>query len=152
MPETAPPVKVAGVRRYGAEVIFAGTTTLHRKARAEEEPRRRLTMVPPFDDPWVIAGQGTVGLEILEQCPNVTTVFVPAGGGGLISGVGVAIKGMRSSVRIVGVEPEGAAKMSRSAPPVIRSRSSGSRASPTVCSPSDPETSRSSMCRRSSTR
>jgi threonine dehydratase len=71
-------------------------------------------MVPPFDDPWVIAGQGTVGLEILEQCPNVTTVFVPAGGGGLISGVSAAIKGMRSGVRIVGVEPEGAAKMSRS--------------------------------------
>jgi len=115
MPETTPPIKVEGVRRYGAEVIFAGTTTLHRKARAEEElARRGLTMVPPFDDPWVIAGQGTVGLEILEQCPSVTTVFVPAGGGGLVSGVSAAIKGMRSGVRIVGVEPEGAAKMSRS--------------------------------------
>ena len=115
MPETAPPIKVDGVRRYGAEVIIAGTTTLHRKARAEEESARRgLTMVPPFDDPWVIAGQGTVGLEILEQRPNVTTVFVPAGGGGLVSGVSVAIKGMRSGVRIVGVEPEGAPKMSRS--------------------------------------
>jgi threo-3-hydroxy-L-aspartate ammonia-lyase len=115
MPETAPEVKVQGVRRYGAEVIFEGTTTLQRKARAEEElARRGLTMVPPFDDPRVIAGQGTVGLEILEQCPNVTTVFVPAGGGGLISGVGAAIKGMRSGVRIVGVEPDGAPKMSRS--------------------------------------
>ena len=115
MPETTPPIKVEGVRRYGAEVIFAGTTTLHRKARAEEELARwGLTMVPPFDDPWVIAGQGTVGLEILEQCPNVTTVFVPAGGGGLISGVSAAIKGMRGGVRIVGVEPEGAAKISRS--------------------------------------
>jgi threonine dehydratase len=115
MPETAPAVKVEGVRRYGAEVIFAGTTTLQRKARAEEElARRGLTMVPPFDDPRVIAGQGTVGLEILEQCPNVTTVFVPAGGGGLISGVGAAIKGMRAGVRIVGVEPDGAPKMSRS--------------------------------------
>jgi threonine dehydratase len=115
MPENAPPIKVEGTRRYGAEVIFAGTTTLHRKALAEEELERRgMTMVPPFDDPWVIAGQGTVGLEILEQCPGVTTVFVPAGGGGLLSGIGAAIKGMRSSVRIVGVEPEGAAKMSRS--------------------------------------
>jgi threonine dehydratase len=115
MPETTPPIKVDGVRRYGAEVIIAGTTTLHRKARAEEElARRGLTMVPPFDDPWVIAGQGTVGLEILEQRPNVTTVFVPTGGGGLISGVSVAIKGMRSGVRIVGVEPEGAPKISRS--------------------------------------
>jgi threonine dehydratase len=115
MPETAPPIKVEGVRRYGADVIFAGTTTLHRKARAEEEMSRRgLTMVPPFDDPWVIAGQGTVGLEILEQCPSVTTVFVPAGGGGLVSGVSAAIKGMRVGVRIVGVEPDGAPKMSRS--------------------------------------
>jgi threonine dehydratase len=115
MPETAPPIKVAGVRRYGAEVIVAGTTTLHRKARAEAElAARGLTMVPPFDDPWVIAGQGTVGLEILEQCPAVTTVFVPAGGGGLISGVSAAIKGMRAGVQIVGVEPDGAAKISRS--------------------------------------
>jgi threonine dehydratase len=115
MPETAPPIKVEGVRRYGADVMFAGTTTLHRKARAEEEMARRgLTMVPPFDDPWVIAGQGTVGLEILEQCPSVTTVFVPAGGGGLVSGVSAAIKGMRVGVRIVGVEPDGAPKMSRS--------------------------------------
>jgi threonine dehydratase len=115
MPETAPQIKVEGVRRYGAEVLFAGTTTLHRKARAEEErERRRLTMVPPFDDPWVIAGQGTVGLEILEQRPNVATVFVPAGGGGLLSGVSAAIKGMRSAVRIIGVEPEGAPKLSRS--------------------------------------
>ena len=115
MPETAPSIKVEGVRRYGAEVIVAGTTTLHRKARAEEElVRRGMTMVPPFDDPWVIAGQGTVGLEILEQRPNVTTVFVPAGGGGLLSGISLAIKGMRSGVRIVGVEPDGAPKMSRS--------------------------------------
>ena len=112
MPETAPSVKVEGVRRHGAEVIFAGTTTLHRKARAEAEiAARGLTMVPPFDDPWIIAGQGTVGLEILEQCPQVTTVFVPVGGGGLIAGVATAIKAMRSGVRIIGVEPEGAAKM-----------------------------------------
>jgi threonine dehydratase len=115
MPETAPPIKVNGVRRYGAEVIFAGTTTLHRQARAEDEVAARgLTMVPPFDHPWIIAGQGTAGLEILEQCSNVATVFVPAGGGGLISGVATAIKGMRSGVRIIGVEPAGAAKMSAS--------------------------------------
>jgi threonine dehydratase len=115
MPETAPPIKVDGVRRYGGEVLFEGTTTLQRKRRAEQElAARGMTMVPPFDDPWVIAGQGTVGLEILEQCPGATTVYVPAGGGGLISGVSAAIKGMRGGVRIVGVEPEGAAKMSRS--------------------------------------
>jgi threonine dehydratase len=115
MPETAPPIKVKGVRQYGAEVIFAGTTTLHRQARAEQElTARGLTMVPPFDHPWIIAGQGTAGLEILEQCPNVASVFVPAGGGGLISGVAAAIKGMRAGVRIIGVEPEGAPKMSMS--------------------------------------
>ena len=115
MPETAPPIKVNGVRRYGAEVIVAGTTTLHRQARAEEEAvARGLTIVPPFDHPWIIAGQGTTGLEILEQCPNVTSIFVPAGGGGLISGIAAAVKAMRSAVRIVGVEPEGAAKMSAS--------------------------------------
>lgn len=115
MPETAPRVKVDGVRRCGAEVIFAGTTTLHRKARAEEEAStRRLTMVPPFDHPWIIAGQGTAGLEILEQWPQVTSVFVPVGGGGLISGVSAAIKQMRGGVRVIGVEPEGAPKMSRS--------------------------------------
>ena len=99
MPETAPPVKVEGVRRYGAEVMFAGTTTLHRKARAEEEAaRRRLTMVPPFDDPWIIAGQGTVGLEILEQLPDVKTVLVPIGGGGLVSGVSAAIRQARQDI------------------------------------------------------
>ena len=113
MPETAPRVKVAGVRRCGAEVIFAGTTTLHRKLRAEQElAARGLTMVPPFDHPWIIAGQGTAGLEILEQFPNVAAVYVPVGGGGLISGIATAMKTMRGSVRIIGVEPAGAAKMS----------------------------------------
>ena len=112
MPETAPQVKVDGVRRYGAEVIFAGTTSLQRKARAEAEVRARaLTMVPPFDDPWIIAGAGTTGLEIVEQCPDVSCVYVPVGGGGLISGVAAAIKGLRPGVRVIGVEPSGAAKM-----------------------------------------
>jgi threonine dehydratase len=115
MPETAPPVKVRRVRGYGAEVIFAGTTSTERKARAEAEASARgLTMVPPFDHPWIIAGAGTVGLEILEQCPQATTIYVPMGGGGLISGVAAAVKQMRAGVRIVGVEPAGAAKMSTS--------------------------------------
>ena len=70
-----------------------GTTSLDRQARAEKESRERgLTIVPPFDHQQIITGQGTVGLEILEQCPDVGTVFVPAGGGGLASGVGAAIK------------------------------------------------------------
>ena len=115
MPETAPAVKVDGVKKYGAEVIFAGTTSLQRKARAEAEVAARgLTMVPPFEHPWIIAGAGTVGLEILEQCPDVTTVYVPVGGGGLIAGIAAAIKGSRPSVRIIGVEPSGAPKMTAS--------------------------------------
>jgi threonine dehydratase len=115
MPETAPQVKVDAVKRHGGEVIFAGTTSADRKVRADAEAAARgLTMVPPFDHPWIIAGAGTVGLEILEQCPPATTVYVPMGGGGQISGVSAAIKQMRSGVRIVGVEPTGAARMSAS--------------------------------------
>lgn len=115
MPTTAPAVKVDGVRGYGAEVLFAGTTSIDRKARAEQEAASRgLTMVPPFDHPWIIAGQGSVGLEILEQAPDVATVFVPMGGGGLIAGVSTAIKQSNPRIRIVGVEPQGAAKMTRS--------------------------------------
>jgi threonine dehydratase len=115
MPETAPRVKVDGVRHFGAEVMFAGTTSADRKARAEDVATSRgLTIVPPFDHPWIIAGAGTVGLEILEQCPQATTIFVPMGGGGQISGVGAAVKGMRAGVHVIGVEPSGAARMSAS--------------------------------------
>jgi threonine dehydratase len=115
MPTTAPAVKVEGCKGYGAEVIFEGTTSLHRQARAEQEARERgLTIVPPFDHRLIISGQGTTGLEILEQCPGVGTVFVPVGGGGLASGVGAAIKLSKPSVRVIAVEPEGAPKMSKS--------------------------------------
>jgi threonine dehydratase len=115
MPTTAPPVKVENARRFGAEVIFAGTTSLHRKERAEAVAARRgLTVVPPFDHAHIVAGQGTVGLEILAQRPDVTVVYVPAGGGGLIAGVAAAIKRSAPHVRVVGVEPEGAPKMTRS--------------------------------------
>jgi len=115
MPETAPPVKVEGARRWGAEVEFAGTTTVHRQARAEAMARERgLLIVPPFDCLPIIEGQGTAGLEVLDQVPGVRTVVVPVGGGGLISGVAAAIKLSDPSIRVVGVEPEGAAKMSRS--------------------------------------
>ena len=113
MPETTPRVKVEGVRRYGAETIFAGTTSLHRRTRAEAEAAARgLTMVPPFDHPWIIAGAGTCGLEILEQHPQATAIYVPVGGGGLISGTATAVRSMRGAVRVIGVEPEGAPKFS----------------------------------------
>jgi threonine dehydratase len=85
-------------------------------------------MVPPFDHPWIIAGQGTIGLEILEQCGEVGTVYVQVGGGGLISGIAAAIKRMKPAVRIVGVEPSGAPKMStslRAGHPVTLERTSG---------------------------
>ena len=115
MPESAPRVKVDGVRRFGAEVMMAGTTSAERKARAEEEAATRgLTIVPPFDHPWIIAGAGTVGLEILEQRPQATAIYVPMGGGGQISGIGAAVKRMRGGVKIIGVEPTGAARMSAS--------------------------------------
>ena len=115
MPTTAPPIKIEGARSFGAEVIFAGTTSIERRTRAEEEAATRgLTMVPPFDHEWIIAGQGTLGLEILEQRPDVQTILVPVGGGGLLAGVAAATKQTRPDVRVVGVEPAGAAAMKAS--------------------------------------
>lgn len=115
MPTTAPKVKIDGCKNYGAEVIMEGTTSLDRQKRAEKEAHDRgLTIVPPFDHKQIIIGQGTMGLEILEQCPEVGTVFVPVGGGGMASGVAAAIKLSKPSVRIVAVEPIGAPKMSKS--------------------------------------
>jgi threonine dehydratase len=115
MPTTAPRIKVEGARSFGAEVVFEGTTSLHRRARAEAiAAERGLTMVPPFDHEWIIAGQGTLGLEILEQLPGVGTVLAPIGGGGLVSGVSAAIKQTRPAVQVVGIEPSGAAGMKRS--------------------------------------
>jgi len=115
MPTTAPAIKVEGARGFGAEVIFAGTTSSDRKTRAEQEAAARgLTMVPPFDHEWIIAGQGTLGLELLEQRPDVETVLVPVGGGGLLAGVSAAIKQTNPAVRVIGVEPAGAAAMKAS--------------------------------------
>lgn len=115
MPTQAPAIKVEKTRAYGAEVILEGTTSLERQARAEAEARARgLTMVPPFDDPRTIAGAGTVGLEILARVPALRAVFVPIGGGGLVSGVAVVVKALRPEAAVIGVEPEGAACMTAS--------------------------------------
>ena len=112
MPTTAPQIKIDGAKALGAEVIFAGTTSSDRRARAEAEAAvRGLTMVPPFDHEWIIAGQGTAGLEILHQLPDVAAVLVPIGGGGLIAGVAAAIKLSNPNVLVIGVEPRGAAAM-----------------------------------------
>ena len=115
MPTTAPKIKVEGARGFGAEVVFEGTTSLHRRARAESiAAERGLTMVPPFDHEWIIGGQGTLGLEILEQLPAVATILAPIGGGGLVSGVSAAIKLSQPSIQVIGIEPSGAAGMKRS--------------------------------------
>jgi threonine dehydratase len=112
MPTTAPPIKIEGAKGFGAEVIFAGTTSTERRERAEHEAHARgLTMVPPFDHEWIIAGQGTLGLEILEQAPDAAAILVPVGGGGLLAGVAAAVKLTRPGVRVIGVEPAGAAAM-----------------------------------------
>lgn len=112
MPTTAPRVKVEGTKRLGGEVILEGTTSVERRLRAEAIAEEEgLVMVPPFDHRHIIAGQGTVGLEIAKDWPDVDLVLAPIGGGGLASGVAAAIKRMLPHARVVGVEPEGAASM-----------------------------------------
>jgi threonine dehydratase len=114
MPEAAAPVKVEAVRRVGGEVVFAGRTrSAEQAARAEQMAAAdALNLVPPFDHPDVIAGQATCGLEILEDAPEVETILVPTGGGGLLAGIAAAVSALKPSVRLIGVEPEGAAKLS----------------------------------------
>ena len=115
MPETAPSVKVDGVKRWGGEVVMAGRTSEDRRLAALELARReQLAVIPPFDHPDIIAGQATVGVEIAADLPDVATVVVPVGGGGLISGVVRGLAAAGSSARVVGVEPAGAPKLTRS--------------------------------------
>ncbi len=110
MPSDAPALKKARVDADGAQVIVVGTSSEERQAVAEElAAGRGLSIIPPFDDDRIIAGQGTVGLEIAEDLPDVAAVLVPIGGGGLASGVAAAIKALVPSARVVGVEPELAA-------------------------------------------
>jgi threonine dehydratase len=114
MPTTVTPAKRSGAERLGARVELAGTTTFDRLMRAEELVRSDgLTLVPPYDDQRIIAGQGTVGLEIAADMPNVDTVLVPVGGGGFSAGVAAAIKQRLPNARVVGVEPTGAPKLTR---------------------------------------
>jgi threonine dehydratase len=114
MPTTVTAAKRAGAERYGAEVVLAGTTTTERIARAEEiAASTGAVVVPPYDHEWIIAGQGTLGLEIADDLPGVGTVIVPVGGGGLSSGVAAAVKLRCPGVRVIGVEPAGAPKLSR---------------------------------------
>ncbi|MFI5071000.1 MAG: threonine/serine dehydratase [Terriglobales bacterium] len=110
MPNNAPPIKLEATTALGAEIVLVGPGSAERQARAEElAAERGYVIVPPYNDEKIISGQGTIGLEILEDMPDVETVFVPVGGGGMISGVATAIKLSGSKARIIGVEPELAA-------------------------------------------
>ncbi len=129
MPETTPAVKVEGVKKWGGEVVFAGRTSEDRRIKAEEIARKeQLAVVPPFDHPDIVAGQATVALEIVEQLPDVETVVVPVGGGGLISGVVSGLAAAGSNAGVWGVEPAGAPKLQRSlaAGKVVRLERTGS--------------------------
>ncbi len=109
MPETTPAVKIAGVKKWGGEVVFAGRTSEDRRIKAEEIARtEQLAIVPPFDHPDIVAGQATIALEIVEQLPEVETVVVPVGGGGLISGIVTGLAAAHSRAVVWGVEPAGA--------------------------------------------
>ncbi|TMG37346.1 MAG: threonine/serine dehydratase [Chloroflexi bacterium] len=112
-PQTAPQTKLAAMRRFGAEIIQTPSVRLQ-EAVEREQQARGMRLVHPFADERVIAGQGTVGLEILEAVPDLALVVVPVGGAGLISGLALAIKSVKPEVRVVGVEPVGAAVVSES--------------------------------------
>jgi threonine dehydratase len=107
MPEATPIMKVANTRAHGARVVLHGANYDEAYAEARRlEQAEKLTFVHPFDDPDVIAGQGTIALEILAQEPEVEAVVVPIGGGGLVSGVGAAVKALRPGAKVIGVETE----------------------------------------------
>ncbi|ELZ19397.1 threonine dehydratase [Haloterrigena salina JCM 13891] len=115
MPEHAPISKVKATRNYGAEVVLSGRDYNEAAERAHEIEREEgRTYVHAFDDEYVMAGQGTIGLEILEDCPDVETVVVPIGGGGLISGIATAIKEQNPDVRVIGVQAAGASSAATS--------------------------------------
>lgn len=115
MPVTTPEIKVNSVKSYGANIVLHGdgySDAAEEAARLVKE--KKLTFIPPYDDPDVIAGQGTIAKEILEQCSSVDAIFVPIGGGGLAAGVAVYIKNVKPSVKVIGVEPADSDCMYRS--------------------------------------
>ena len=113
MPDTAPPVKIAAVEALGAEIVMVPPA--ERLPAVERIAKERgLSIVPPFDHPAIIAGQGTVGLEVVEDMPDVEVILTPVGGGGLGSGIATAVKALRPEVKVIGVEPEDAAETAAS--------------------------------------
>jgi len=110
MPANAPAIKLEATASLGAEIVKVGSGSTERQLKAEElAAKHGYAIVPPYNDEKIIAGQGTMGLEILESLPDVETVLVPVGGGGMISGIATAIKLSKPSVKVIGVEPELAA-------------------------------------------
>ncbi|MGB2078152.1 MAG: threonine ammonia-lyase, biosynthetic [Vibrio sp.] len=108
MPKTTPDIKVSAVRAFGGEVVLHGSSFDEAKAKAEElSSEQGLTYVPPFDHPLVIAGQGTIGMEMLQQNGHLDYIFVPVGGGGLAAGVAVLIKQLMPEIKVIAVEPTG---------------------------------------------
>ncbi|HET7027822.1 MAG TPA: threonine/serine dehydratase [Candidatus Limnocylindrales bacterium] len=115
MPDNAPPIKRERVAADGAEIVTVGPSSEERRTVAERLARERgLSVIPPYDDDRIIAGQGTIGLEIVEDLPDVGTILVPIGGGGLAAGVAAAVKALSPRTRVVGVEPELAADAQQS--------------------------------------
>ena len=107
MPDNAPAIKREATAALGAEIVVVGPASAERQIKAEElAAQRGYVIVPPYNDEQIIAGQGTMGLEILEDLPDVEAVFAPVGGGGMISGVAAAVKLSRPSIKVIGVEPE----------------------------------------------
>src|ERR1700734_2678148 len=107
MPDNAPAIKREATAALGAEIVVVGPGSAERQIKAEElAAQRGYVIVPPYNDEQIIAGQGTMGLEILEDLPDVEAVFAPVGGGGMISGVAAAVKLSRPSIKVIGVEPE----------------------------------------------
>ena len=110
MPRGAPVIKIEATKALGAEIVPVGPTSGERQAKAEElAAQHGYVIIPPFNDERIIAGQGTAGLEIIEDLPDVELVLVPVGGGGLVSGVATAVKLLSPQTKVVGVEPELAA-------------------------------------------
>jgi threonine dehydratase len=134
MPRTAPQVKLEGTRALGAEIVLVGPASEERIRKAADlEHERGLVPVPPYNDDKIIAGQGTIGLEILDDLEGSFTALVPIGGGGLISGIATALKESRPGVRVIGVEPEFAADAQASLRTGAIQSISGESAMRTMC-------------------
>ena len=153
MATNATPAKIAATKGYGAEVVLHGSIWDEANEKAKELVRTEgLTYVHPFDDEQLIAGQGTLGLEIVQDWPDVDAVVVPIGGGGLIAGVSMAVKGHNPNIRVIGVESSDGPAMQRERRGGLSSRRSTAARSSTACACVAPARSTSRSCSASSTR